>query len=356
MGLLYTKLKVFHFKEKLDSLPKETGRTLPPLHVRLKPTNVCNHNCRYCAYRSDNLQLGKDMVKSDFIPEEKMMEILSDFEAMGIQAVTLSGGGEPLYYPYIIKTIRRLSSTKIKFATLTNGARLTGEIAELFAHHGTWLRISMDGWDDESYTMYRGVKAGEFTNIMKNIGDFKKLNGSCYLGISLIVDERNAGHISDMIRNLKNAGADSVKISPCIISNDSEENNSYHKPFFEKVKGAVAMAIEELSGDNYEIFDSYHELDSKFKKNYTWCPYLQILCVIGADSNVYSCQDKAYNLDEGLLGSLKDMSFKEFWSANRDCFYKINPSVHCNHHCVANDKNKMVLEYLDADKGHLGFV
>jgi len=38
-----------------------------------------------------------------------------------------------------------------------------------------------------------------------------------------------------------------------------------------------------LADNNFEIFDAYYELDAKFKKEYTWCPYSQILPVIGAD-------------------------------------------------------------------------
>ena len=40
MGLLYTKMKVFHYKDKVDSLPASVAKVLPPLHVRVKPTNV----------------------------------------------------------------------------------------------------------------------------------------------------------------------------------------------------------------------------------------------------------------------------------------------------------------------------
>jgi radical SAM protein with 4Fe4S-binding SPASM domain len=97
------------------------------------------------------------------------------------------------------------------------------------------------------------------------------------------------------------------------------------------------------------MFDSYHELDDKFNKEYDWCPYLQVLPVIGADLNIYPCQDKAYNLDEGLIGSIKNQSFKDFWFSSKENFFKINPSKVCNHHCVANSKNKLVLEYLNAD-------
>ena len=356
MGLLYTNLKIFHHKDKLDSLPEHVETILPPVHIRIKPTNVCNHNCRYCAYRSENMQLGKDMKTTDVIPQSKMREIAEDIVEMGVKAVTFSGGGEPFCYPYLYETASFFAEHNVSFASLTNGSRLTGDIAELFAHQGTWVRISMDGWDDASYGDYRGVRNGEFTNILKNIESFKKQGGQCYLGVSIIVDANNAPHQYDLIGRLVNSGVDSVKISPCIIHNDGKENNAYHQPFFQTVKAQVAKAQEDFAGDSCEIYDSYHLLEEKFGKSYSWCPYLQILPVIGADLNVYSCQDKAYNLSEGLLGSVRDSGFKEFWMADKTKFFKINPSRHCNHHCVANQKNRLVLEYLGVDEGHAMFV
>lgn len=356
MSLLYTKMKIFHFKDKIDSLPESVDKIMAPIHIRIKPTNVCNHNCSYCAYRVSNLQLGKDMVARDYIPREKTMEIIDDIVEMGVKSVSFSGGGEPFCYPYLFDVVEKLSKIKVKFACLTNGSRLNGELAEIFAHYGTWLRISIDGWDDKSYSFYRGVKIGEFTKVMNNMANFKKLDGKCYLGVVIIVDKHNAAHIYKFIKKLKDVGVGSVKVSPCIVSNDGTENNNYHQPIFEKVKGQVKKAIENLTDDNFEISDAYHELKEKFKKEYTWCPYLQILPVIGADLNIYPCQDKAYNLEEGLIGSIKNQRFKDFWFLNKNKFFKINPSVHCNHHCVANAKNRLILDYLDVDKEHLEFV
>ncbi|GBD95703.1 MAG TPA: radical SAM protein [Nitrospirae bacterium] len=356
MGILYTKMKIFHYKDKIESLNMNTDKIMPPVHIRIKPTNVCPHNCRYCAYRADNLQLGKDMRLADYIPKKRMMEIIDDIVEMRVKAVTFSGGGDPFYYPYLLDTVRKLSKTPVKFASLTNGAGLNGEVAEIFAHKGTWLRISMDGWDNESYSFYRKVPEGEFTKVMNNMEDFKKLGGGCFLGVSLIVDRKNSDHVFDFIRRLKEIGVDSVKVSPCIVSNDGEANNEYHRPVFEKVKEQMKSAMEDMDDKDFEIFDAYHELDNKFIKEYTWCPYLQILPVIGADLNIYPCQDKAYNLEEGLVGSIKDQSFRDFWFNDKNKFYKINPSIVCNHHCVANTKNKIVLEYLDTDKEHMGFV
>ena len=116
MGLLYTRMKVFHFKDKLDSLPEDTAEIQAPLEVRLKPTNFCNHRCWYCSYRMKSVQLGKDMVEADFIPEQKMYEIIDDMAEIGVKSVIFSGGGEPLCYEYIVPTVERLAKSGIKLS------------------------------------------------------------------------------------------------------------------------------------------------------------------------------------------------------------------------------------------------
>jgi sulfatase maturation enzyme AslB (radical SAM superfamily) len=356
MGILYSKLKMFHFKEKLDSLPLENPQILPPLHVRVKPTNICNHDCWYCAYRRDTIQLGKDMVVREQIPETKMMELVDDFIDMGVKAMTFSGGGDPLCYPYLAKTAQRLAEADIKIATLTNGALLTGEIAETFAARGSWIRVSVDGWDSRSYAEYRGVSEKEFERVITNLTEFRKRSTRCLVGVVIIVDSKNHPYVYDLIRRFHDMGVHSVKIAPCFTSNDGDENNRYHEPHFNLVKEQIQRAISEFQSASFEIFDSYYAQLCTFHKEYDWCPYIQINPVVGADMNVYSCHDKAYNLDSGLLFSIKERRFKEMWLADKQQFMTIKPRCHCNHHCVVNDKNKMILEYLNLDRGHLEFV
>ena len=356
MGLLYTKLKMFHFKDKLDSLPEFNSNILSPVHIRLKPINACNQSCNYCAYRKEGMQLGKDMDVRSCISKEKMREIVADLIDMDVKAVTFSGGGEPFIYPYFIETLKSLESSNIKLASLTNGSLLFGEVAEIFASRGSWLRVSLDGWDDKSYSQYRNVGDGSFSKLISNMKAFKKLNGECLLGVSVILDENNYLHIYDLISKLKDCGVDSVKISPCIVSNESEENNNYHDQFFYEAHAIISDAVNKLSDDSFEVYNCYHKMEIDFSKDYNWCPFIQMLTVIGADLNVYSCQDKAYNLDSGLLGSIKDVSFKEFWFANKNKFFSIKPCNDCSHHCVANEKNKLILEYLDVDFEHMAFV
>ncbi len=355
MKLAYTPLKIFHYQETLRSLMSKTETPEPPIHVRIKPINLCNHHCWYCAYKAGDLQLGEDMNQKDQIPEDKMMAIAEDLVSMGVKAVTFSGGGEPFLYKSLLKVSKILVDGGVQIASLTNGSKLEGEVAEYFAKHATWLRISLDAWDDASYTASRGVRDGEFQSLLKRISDFANLKGTCVLGISLIVDQKNAEHVYEIVQLLRESGVNNVKISPCIVSNDGAENNLYHQPIFSSVRSQVERLIKDASSSDFELFDAYHELETKFDKEYDWCPFLQALCVIGADLNVYSCQDKAYT-DKGLLGSLKERGFAEFWNEGKTKFYKINPDKDCQHHCVANHKNQILHEYLNTDPIHKVFV
>ncbi|MFH1850460.1 MAG: radical SAM protein [archaeon] len=348
-------MKIFHYKEKLDSLPKSVKKIMPPIHIRIKPTNACNHNCSYCAYRAKQLQLGQDMQVRDQIPREKMMEIVEDLIEMGVKAVTFSGGGEPFCYPHLAEAAKGLADGGIRIASLTNGAKLEGKAAEVFARFGTWLRVSMDGWDDDSYSRFRGVPKGEFTKVIGNMQAFRSLGRKCYLSVCIIVGRDNAGHVAELVARLRKIGVDSVKIAPCIISNEGIENNKYHQPIFDTVRDQISEA-RKLENRAFQIFDSYHTQLDTFKKDYSWCPFLQILPIIGADLNIYPCQDKAYNLETGLLGSIAGQRFRQFWCSDKNSFFKINPARDCNHHCVANEKNRLILNYLDADPDHLGFV
>lgn len=352
----YSPLKIFHFPEKLKSLPRENPEIRPPLHIRVKPTNACSHRCRYCAYRAPDLQLGWDMDERQSIPQEKMLEIVDDLAAMGVRAVTFSGGGDPFCYPHLTETAEKLAAAGIRIAALSNGARLSGDVAAVFARCATWLRISMDGWDAESYARYRSVDGEEFDRVVGNIRRFCAMGGPCRLGINLVVDRENAPHVFDFIGMARDLGADSIKISPCVISDSGQENNAYHRPFFDDVNVQIARAKKEFSGTSFEIYHAYHEQQIVFSKSYTWCPYLQILPVIGADMCVYSCQDKAYNRESGIIGSIEQVRFRDFWTENKAKFFQINPSRDCNHHCVADGKNQLVLEYLDIENEHLGFV
>ena len=351
---VYSDTKVFRYPERLRAVAD--GELRPPVHVRIKPTNVCNHDCYFCAYRSQDMTLGEDMDKRDRIPREKMLEIADDLVAMGVEAVTFSGGGEPLIYPHLVEAIERLAAGKIRIAALTNGSQLKGKVADAFAEHGTWIRISIDGWDAASYAKYRSVSETEFAKVMGNIGEFAKRGSDCVLGASLIIDQTNAHKVAYLSGVLKDAGVSHAKISGCVVSNDGRENNDYHAKIADTVRDQIAKA-RDLEDGAFAVIDHYHALSDRFEKPYSWCPFIHFLTVIAADSMVYTCQDKAYTKG-GMLGSIADRGFRDLWFSEetRKNLRAVNPSRHCRHHCIAENKNRMLLDFLGTDPDHAAFV
>ncbi|MEK7233785.1 MAG: radical SAM protein [Elusimicrobiota bacterium] len=350
----YSSLKALRYPAQLRALAE--GGLAAPVHVRIKPINACNHHCWYCAYRADNLELGSTMELRDKIAHDKMDEIVGDLIAMGVKAVTFSGGGEPLLYPRLPQVVERLAKGGVRVATLTNGALLKGAAAEAFNRHGTWARVSIDAWDGPSYARSRGVGEDEYDKVMKNLSTFARLGSRCALGISFIVGKDNAEHIADFCRQAKEAGISSVKFSGCVVSNSGRENNEYHAVITGTVR-AQLDAAGKLADKDFKIIDHYHALEERFDKVYTRCAYLQFLTVIGADCVVYTCQDKAYT-DSGRLGSIKDRSFKDFWFSNENKarMKTLDPSRDCTHHCVSHSKNLLLEEYLGLDPDHADFV
>lgn len=226
----------------------------------------------------------------------------------------------------------------------------------LFATYGTWVRVSIDGWDDASYAKARKIKDGSFTPLLQNIRNFVDTGTKCTLGVSFIVGEANAEHIYEACEKFKTAGAHHIKISGAVVSNDVAENNIYHRQIKDTVEAQIAKS-KALDDAHFQIVNHYHELEDRFEKEYSTCPFLQYLTVIGADCGVYTCQDKAFT-QSGMLGSIKEKSFKEFWFSeeNENALYALSPSVSCRHHCVAHTKNLSLHDILSVDPDHGCFV
>jgi len=285
-----------------------------------------------------------------------MAAIVEDLLDMGVEAVTFSGGGEPLLYPGQAEIITRLAGGGIRIGSLTNGSQLRGKVADAFAAHGTWIRVSIDGWDSESYAAYRSVRATEFDKVTGNLADFAARDSDCALGASIIVDQRNASHVAELSQLLKSCGVSHIKVSACVISNDADENDAYHASFSGVVRDGIA-ATKALEDESFTVVDHYHNLAGRFEKSYTRCAFAHFLTVIGADCKVCTCHNKAYT-ESGLLGSIKDRRFRDFWlgEENQTRMRAINSAHDCNHHCVADAKNRQLAEYLDAAPDHLAIV
>lgn len=74
-----------------------------PIHVEIDPTSAGQQNCLLCSYKQ-NIDGRRDYIihrTGASLPYERFEDLIAEFKSIGMRAITLSGGGEPLVYPKI---------------------------------------------------------------------------------------------------------------------------------------------------------------------------------------------------------------------------------------------------------------
>ncbi|MCX8129912.1 MAG: radical SAM protein [Clostridia bacterium] len=350
----YSGLKIFSHHDKLKSIKE--GKRTAPLYVRLKPTNLCNHHCYYCSYADSELGLRDSVSPKDQIPWERMRELINDLGEIGVRAVTFSGGGEPLVYPYIVQSMKMLLDEGIDLSIITNGQFLNGEIAEVLTN-AKWVRISLDSARAETYSQIRKIPINAFHKVWENIKKFSSIKpASCELGINFVINHENADQVYDAACMAYEHGANHIKFA-ARITKDVEQ---YHMSFRDKVVDQLHRVEKEFTDKKFSIINKYEEdfeLSTAFERNYSKCFVKEAVCAIAADSKVYFCHDKAY-VKSGVVGDLAKSTFKEIWFAPevQDRYRNFDPRKECNHHCVYDDRNILLNSYFSLDENHINFI
>lgn len=348
----YNELKVFRHLERIGGLLQ--GERVAPIYVRIKPTNVCNQRCYYCAYSDDNLYDGRKVEKRESIPWSIMEQLIHDLAEMKVKAVTLSGGGEPLCYHSIKQALQLIQEAGMDYSMITNGQALKGEAAELL-QNAKWVRVSFDSYRAQTYEGVRGVDT--YSEVVHNIENFAKRKQGCTLGINCVVTKQNADQIYDLCRLVKELGVDNIKLSPLLVKADEAE---YHESIKESVSEQIFRAKEEMETENFIIVDKYTNdlaLDDNFQKSYHKCMIQEIFAVIAADSKVYRCHQRAYT-KVGEIGDLSKQFFHEIWYS-QDVINNIrnfNPYKECRFRCAFDERNMLLNDFFNMDTGHVNFI
>lgn len=121
--------KIFKDVELLKSIINY--QKILPRHVQLSPTNKCNLNCSFCSCKLRDLNSEWSARDTD--------EIVELLVKIGTEAVTITGGGEPLMFPLIDRLIDNLKKSSIKIGLVSNGKILPKQIV---MENIIWHRIS----------------------------------------------------------------------------------------------------------------------------------------------------------------------------------------------------------------------
>jgi radical SAM protein with 4Fe4S-binding SPASM domain len=221
---------------RLLTLDLETGRR-------------CNLKCLYCY--SD---AGRRMENELSLAEIK--DVIDQAVALGVQAITIIGGGEPLMAPYILDMIDYLSQKSVNINLFTNATLLTPLKARFLADRKVSVVTKFNSMRAEVQDELAGVP-GSYDRIQAGI---RMLLDAGYgstpelpLGLETIICRQNYHELEAMWRYAR--------------------DHNFH-PYFEVITFQGRAKREKLNVETHEIETLFHrllEIDEQ-EYGYTWVP------------------------------------------------------------------------------------
>ncbi len=360
----YSPYKIVHHPKRLADL--RAGRQPTPLQVQLIISDLCNHSCNFCAYRlegyTSNQHFGtKDPVTevvnnnpNRMIPYEKCLEILDDCVELGIPAIQITGGGEPTVHPKATEIFCAVLERNLDLAVVTNGTLVPDKMLKPLSR-ATWLRVSIDAGNANTYAWTRKVPSSFFKKTWDNIRRIAEAKSEkTILGVGFVVTPDNHDEIYKCAELAKESGADNFRISAAFTQDDYE----YHKPHFEAAAAMARRVVADFSTARFKIFNLFDERINDLKQqrpDYSFCSYMNLNVYIGGDLKLYRCCTTAYN-DQGEYGSISGKRFKDVWesTAKKEDFKKFDASSCAR--CMFNNKNRFVNYVISPDAVHVNYI
>jgi len=349
----YSPYKIVHRLDKLIELKK--GLQPDPVQIHLVPTNRCNQSCNFCAYRLPESACNQNFTPHDFIPREKLLEIIDSCKNMGVNAIQITGGGEPLIHPNIKEAITKIINADIGLGLVTNGQALDDELIEMLSDI-SWIRISVDASNRDTYSLIRKVKADNYEKLMSNIGKLVNKKGTTTLGIGFVVNRENYREIYDACKMFKEIGVDNFRISASF----NPLGIKYFDGIHDDAKKLSERAKAELEDQKFTVFNLFNDrIIDLFhgKQDYDFCPMKELVPYVAADLSVYTCCILSYN-ENGYIGSIKDRTFEELWHSEEkiQSFKRHNPRKNCQLPCMFEAKNHFINYCIKTDARHVNFI
>ena len=123
--------------------------TFFPMHLQLFLTNKCQLHCPYCSCSKRDKELS--------ISFNLLEEYIKELRQLGLKAVTVTGGGEPLLYDRFEDVIDLLRYYGLKIGLVTNGIAIK-QYPKILFQAMDWIRVSYDKYRGGIPDLHDGIR------------------------------------------------------------------------------------------------------------------------------------------------------------------------------------------------------
>lgn len=329
------------------------GENIYPIELEVSLTNACNHRCVFCAV--DYTGYKPTMMNTDVLVSN-----LKELSTKGLKSIIYAGEGEPLLHKDAADIINQTKSVGIDAAMSTNGVLLTSEVSRECLKSLTWVRFSIAGITDATYSKVQCGRPGDLQKVLTNMEAAVKVKRDqklkTTLGVQLLLLPENKDEIIEMGKRLREIGVDYFTIKP--FSQHPQSRHLLQVDYKEMLE--LEPKVKYLETDEFKVYFRAHSMKKlECKRNYRHCWALPYMVYVDARGNLWPCI-VFMGKDDLKYGNLYEESFTQIWEgAHRkkiiDHFMNMDLERNCREICRLDEMNRY-LDELKHPGGHVNFI
>jgi len=183
-----------------------------PFKLSLMITTKCNSRCKYCLYEDKTL----------ILPFDKIVNLVDEAEALGIQSVTITGG-EPTLHPDFFRIIDHVTSKNLPIGLISNGFNLDKEkIKRLLDYRIVYPWTSVDSYEKNIHDSMRGE--GSYDKALNFIKEIKRINPEQFIGVVSIMTDSNVDSYMQTAKFLLDLGVSEIRVDRAVPKGNAYRN------------------------------------------------------------------------------------------------------------------------------------
>jgi len=327
-------IRILQHGDLLARIEAGDALELPPMHVRIEPTEACNFRCGFCwwhgAGRTDQVRAAGDL---DFtgkrhLDRDRLLRLIDELADLGTRAVSFTGAGDPLVFPGIGDVLARIHARDLALGVTSNLAMKLDDALVAHLARARWLRWSVNGGSEAVYLATNRPRGGNpsaaYSTACENVARIVRARRDSVrpaaFHASVILFAENESDVLAAARLARDLGLDGVSFRP----DTPFERQAEPLTVSPAVADAIALAARTLANPSFSVHhETTRQADvAKLGDPDLVCFYSNHTTYVAATGDVYPCcytrVDARY-----AIGNILDRPFADFWrSAGRRASYR----------------------------------
>lgn len=284
----------------------------PPILVEIDLTNLCASACPWCAGYLDRKWSTHTLFAEGESASDRLTTsvagvklLLEELDAMGVKAVTWTGGGDPTQHKGLQEVVEFTACLGLEQALITHGVI---DISELI-HYFKWVRFSVDAATQIGYGAQHG-KPQHFERVLRNVGIAANRKQDESLGVTVgvgfLTHAESWNEITSFVDLWVGVPVDYIQYRPLHDTHGMTwRSDSLH----------VVSLIAQAKAKDSRVTSSevkYNAIANGESGRTEECHGIYFESAISADGKVYTCCHHKGN-EAFAVGDLAVESFQAIW-------------------------------------------